>query len=70
MNVNVWGKLGESCSRVLRKGMRVRIEGSLVQHEWKDSKTDEPRDRIDLVADDVTQDLYAVESVILTSREK
>jgi single-strand DNA-binding protein len=70
MNVNAWGSLGESCARMLRKGMRVKVEGSQVQHDWKDGETGQDKSRIELVADDVTLDLRWIETVVLSPRDK
>jgi single-strand DNA-binding protein len=70
MKVNAWGSLGESCARMLRKGMRVKVEGSQVQHDWKDGETGQDKSRIELVADDVTLDLRWIETVVLSPRDK
>ncbi|MCG3173100.1 MAG: Single-stranded DNA-binding protein [Myxococcota bacterium] len=34
----VWGKLAETCSRVLRKGMQVCVEGRLQTRKWQDQQ--------------------------------
>ena len=34
-NVQAWGKLGEICRRILHKGDKVLVEGSLEYHEYE-----------------------------------
>ena len=36
VNCNVWGKSAETLSKLLKKGMGVIVEGSLVVREWND----------------------------------
>ncbi len=61
MNTEIWGKRGENCHSVLRKGDRVSVDGSLVQKKWKDG---EDRDRSELCvkARRVNPDIIVVES--------
>lgn len=41
-NIVVWGKVAENCSRYLKKGRQVYIEGRLQTRKWQDK---EGRDR-------------------------
>lgn len=61
--VNLWGPKAEVIAKLLRKGTRVRVEGTLVQDTWDDKETGEPNSRIELQADSVDLDLARVESV-------
>lgn len=35
MNVECWNKVAENCSKYLKKGSKVLVEGSLVSSTWK-----------------------------------
>lgn len=61
LNVSRWGAAGEHAARVLDKGYRIKVQGTLVNNEW--SKDGEDRSRLELVADDITLDLSRIESV-------
>jgi single-strand DNA-binding protein len=49
--VNLWGPKPETIAKLLRKGARVRVEGTLVQDTWEDRETGEPTSRIEVQAD-------------------
>ncbi|GAP62578.1 single-strand DNA-binding protein [Ardenticatena maritima] len=49
-NVVAWRELAEICARLLSKGKRVYIEGSLQTRSWEDSQG-QRQYRIELVAD-------------------
>lgn len=49
-NVVAWRELAEICARLLTKGKRVYIEGSLQTRSWEDSQG-QRQYRIELVAD-------------------
>lgn len=63
LDVNLWGPKGEAAAKVLVKGARVAVSGSLVQRTWEDKESGEPRSRIELIADQVALDLSRVERV-------
>jgi single-strand DNA-binding protein len=51
-DVEVWGKLAESCTKHLTKGSRVGITGRLEHQEWS-SDNGRPRQRNYVVAEQV-----------------
>lgn len=53
IDVDVWKRLAEICAQFLKKGREVLITGSLRQSRWKDPKTQEPRSRLRVVAQQV-----------------
>ena len=61
MNTEIWGKRGENCYKVLKKGDRVSVDGSLIMKEWKDGE-DRDRSEICVRARRVNPDIIAVES--------
>ena len=67
LTVTTWGRLAESCAKLLRKGMRVRVEGRLREHAW--DSDDGPRTELRLTADRVTLELAALESITVRTRE-
>ena len=67
LTVTTWGRLAESCAKLLRKGMRVRVEGRLREHAWDSDEG--PRTELRLTADRVTLELAALESITVRTRE-
>jgi len=63
LNVSVWDKLAEDVDRVLKKGMRVSVQGSLKQNVWDDVKSGEEKSKFVLYADEITLTLFRIESV-------
>ena len=53
VDVDVWRRMAEICAQFLKKGREVLILGSLRQSRWKDSKTQEPRSKIRVLAQQV-----------------
>jgi single-strand DNA-binding protein len=66
--VNLWGSKAEAVAKLLRKGTRVRVEGTLVQDTWDDKATGEPNSRIEIQADSVDLDLARVESITFRTK--
>ena len=46
LDIVVWGKQAESCSRFLQKGASVFIEGRLVYDTWTEKDTQKKRSRM------------------------
>jgi single-strand DNA-binding protein len=63
MNVDIWGYRAEEAMRVLKKGARVFMTGSLRQESWTDEKTGEIRSEIRLSADHFFIDSVCVDQV-------
>src|SRR5205814_8153777 len=53
VDVDVWRRLAELCSQFLKKGRQVLVTGTLKQDRWTDSKTQQPRSRLKVVAREV-----------------
>ena len=70
LNVNYWGTRGEKTAKLLCKGARVRVEGTLVEREWEDKESGEECSRFELIADDITLDLARVESFTLRPKNE
>ena len=52
-DVEVWGKLAESCVKYLAKGRRVAVAGRLEHQEWS-GEDEKPRQRNYLVGEEVS----------------
>ena len=63
LDVSLWGPRAETVARLLDKGARVVVSGSLVQRTWEDKETGEPRSRIELNADHLSLDLARIERI-------
>lgn len=68
LTVSVWGTRGESVARLVQKGARVYVEGTLRQEKWEDRETGQPRSEFRLTADSIALDLLGVESVAYQPR--
>jgi len=53
IDVDVWRRLAELCSQFLKKGRQVLVTGTLKQDRWTDSKTQQPRSRLKVIAREV-----------------
>ena len=49
-NVVAWAKLGEICSKLLKKGTKVFVEGRLQTSKWNDKNTGQEMRRVEVVA--------------------
>lgn len=63
MNVAYWGKRGEQAGKLLAKGSRVFVVGTLVQDSWADKDTGEEKNRLVLEAESVDLDMMRIGSV-------
>ena len=63
LDVSAWDWLAEDVMRVMKKGMRVKVEGSLKYTAWTDDNNGEERSKLVLYADDITLVLGRVESI-------
>ncbi|MCA1671046.1 MAG: single-stranded DNA-binding protein, partial [Actinobacteria bacterium] len=66
--VNLWGPKAETIAKLLRKGARVRVEGTLLQDTWEDRETGEPASRIEVQADSIDLDLARVEAITFRAK--
>lgn len=53
VDVTVWRRLAEICSQFLKKGRQVLVTGTLKQDRWVDTKTQQPRSKLKVVAREV-----------------
>lgn len=53
VEVTVFGKIGENCSRYLSKGSPALIEGRLQLDQWEDRQTGQKRSKLRVVAESV-----------------
>jgi single-strand DNA-binding protein len=51
VDVNVWGRQAESCSRYLKKGSPLFVEGRLNFDQWNDKETGKSRSKLRVVAE-------------------
>lgn len=65
LNCNYWHRNAEEYAQLLRKGMRVRVEGRLLLQEWKDKETGADRSELVLRVFDLTLALNRIASVTL-----
>src|SRR3990167_9884705 len=49
-NVVVWAKLAEICAQLMKKGMKVYVEGRLQTTKWNDKETGKEIRRTEVVA--------------------
>ena len=52
-NVVAWAKLAEICGQLLKKGMKVFIEGRLQTNKWDDKETGKQMQRTEVVISDM-----------------
>ena len=62
LDVSAWDRLADDVMRVLKKGARVRVEGSLKHNVWTDEKTGEEKSKFVLYADGIFLTLAHIES--------
>lgn len=60
---SVWNEMAEDCARLLRKGTRVRVIGSIRQRDWTDKDTGEKRTGQELMIEQVYLALSRIETV-------
>ena len=53
VDVTIWGKVADNCSRYLSKGSQVLVEGYLKQESWEDRETGSRRSKLKIVAESV-----------------
>lgn len=63
LDVSAWDRLAVDVVRVLKKGMRVKVEGSLKHNTWTDEPSGEERSKMVLYADEMTLVLSRVETI-------
>ena len=65
LDVSAWDRLADDVMRILKKGMRVKVEGSLKHTTWTDDRSGEQRSKWILYADEITLALGRLESTQL-----
>lgn len=64
-DVAIWGKKAETAARLLDKGARVCVFGTLYKQRWTDKQSGQPREEDAILAEDITLDLLRVEQIAL-----
>ena len=62
-NVVAWRKTAEDAAGILEKGLPVIITGRLEQRAWEDKDSGQKRSTVEVVADSVAVNVYAIEGV-------
>jgi single-strand DNA-binding protein len=70
LDVSAWDRLANDVMRILKKGMRVKVEGSLKHTTWADEISGENRSKWVLYADEITLVLGRLESTQLRHSTK
>ncbi len=52
-NVVAWNKLAEICGQLLKKGIKVYVEGRLQTRNWEDAATGSKKYKTEVVVDDM-----------------
>lgn len=68
LNVALWGARGERLRPLLKKGMRVHVEGTLISQVWTDPDSDEPRAAMVLAADYLSIDASRVQDIVMAPK--
>lgn len=68
-NVVAWRRTAEDAAGVLEKGLPVIVKGRLEQRSWEDKETGGKRSTVEIVADGVAVNTYAIESITRKQRE-
>lgn len=68
LNANLWGNRAKPLSELLDKGMRVRVEGTLIQETWEDREGEE-RSGMKLDLDAVALELVRVANIEMRHRD-
>lgn len=68
LNANLWGNRAKPLSDLLDKGMRVRVEGTLIQETWEDREGEE-RSGMKLDLDALALELVRVAGIEMRPRE-
>ncbi|MDH5181547.1 MAG: single-stranded DNA-binding protein [Gammaproteobacteria bacterium] len=63
LDVAAWGKLAEDVMRVLRRGMRVSVQGILKVDVWNDKETGEEKTKLVLTVNEVALIISRIEFV-------
>ncbi len=62
LSVDIWGFRAEEAMRVLKKGTRIFVKGSMREHVWQDENGEE-RSRLSLTADYFFIDSLCIDSI-------
>ena len=69
LNVSAWDNLAEDVMRVLKKGMRINVQGTLKHNVWIDKESGVEKSKFVLYADDITLTLFSIESVVRRQKQ-
>ena len=69
VDVSYWGKDAEDLSKLLQKGMRVKISGELRMDSWEDKNTGEIVNGMAVTASDISIFPRRIESISMKVRQ-
>ncbi len=69
VDVSYWGKDAEDLSKLLQKGMRVKISGELRMDSWEDKNTGELVNGMAVTASDISICPRRIESISMKVRQ-
>jgi single-strand DNA-binding protein len=61
--VSIWGPRAETAARLLQKGARIHVRGTLFMHRWTPAEGGAERDELRVQADHISLDLGCLEAV-------
>jgi len=70
MAVSIWDKRGEEAARLLRQGMRIKVEGRLREFEYKVEGAEEKVPGFQIIADDITLCLNRIETITVKPKRE
>jgi single-strand DNA-binding protein len=68
LTVSQWGSRAEDLAKLLQKGARIQVMGTLRQEEWEDRETGANRSELRVTADAIFIDPVCLESVVYRPR--
>jgi single-strand DNA-binding protein len=63
LTVSQWGSRAEGLAKLLQKGARIQVQGTLRQEEWQDRESGANRSELRVTADAIFIDPVCLESV-------
>jgi single-strand DNA-binding protein len=69
VSVSIWDERAETAARLLRKGARVKVEGSVKRKTWVDKTTGESRTEIRVDAEEIFPVMSRIESIRFKAKQ-
>ncbi len=68
LSVDIWGFRADEAMRLLKKGSRIFVKGSLREESWTDESSGEVKKELRLAADSFFIDSLCVESLVFKTK--